>query len=79
MSCRVIGRKLEETMLSVAIEVAREKKIQYVQANYTLSNKNKPCLDFFLNSGFKNEQNSFIWDTNEVYFRPDYIKINEVR
>ena len=79
LSCRVIGRKLEETMLSVAIEVAREKKIQYVQANYTLSNKNKPCLDFFLNSGFKKEQNSFIWDTNEVYFRPDYIKINEVR
>ena len=47
LSCRVIGRKIEEAMLSVAIEYARSAGVREVYANYCQTPKNKPCYAFF--------------------------------
>ncbi len=51
LSCRVIGRKIEEAMLYVAINWARSAGVQEVHANYSQTPKNKPCYDFFQRSG----------------------------
>jgi len=77
LSCRVIGRKIEETMLSVAVKFAKDNKFQHVEAKYVITDKNKPCFDFFLNSGFENQQNSFTWNAEKMYVRPYYVELNE--
>jgi FkbH-like protein len=78
LSCRVIGRKVEETMLSVAFDLAVKKGCQSVVANYIQTEKNKPCLDFFKISGFKANGNQFSWNCDVDYIRPYYVELEKI-
>lgn len=77
LSCRVIGRKVEETMLSTAIQYARNLGLKNMKAEYVSTLKNKPCLEFFRKSGFQlNESgSSFVWDLKNEYALPGQIEI----
>jgi FkbH-like protein len=77
LSCRVIGRKVEETMLFKAIQKAKSLGLKNVNAKYIPTSKNKPCLDFWKRSGFKlNENaNSFSWDLKKEYDLPRQIEL----
>ena len=76
LSCRVIGRKVEETMLSVAIDLAVQKGCSSFIANYIQTDKNKPCLDFFKSSGFLENGNQFTWNCEKDYVRPFYVDLD---
>jgi FkbH-like protein len=78
LSCRVIGRKTEETMLSVAINLARKLNLKFVEANYIPTEKNKPCFDFFQNSKFEVQNNTFSWEVDKMYTRPYYIDLEVI-
>lgn len=52
LSCRVIGKKVEETMLFTAIQYAKGLGLENVKAEYIPTPKNKPCLDFWKNPAF---------------------------
>lgn len=78
LSCRVIGRKVEETMLSVAIDIARKEGLKNVIANFVHTEKNKPCFEFFKNSGFDYKNESFYWDMVKKYARPEYVSLKKV-
>ena len=75
LSCRVIGRKIEETMLSVAINLARKLNLKFVEAKYIPTEKNKPCFYFFQNSKFEVENNTFSWEVEKMYIRPYYVDL----
>jgi len=77
LSCRVIGRKIEEAMLQKAIGYAQGCGLQEVRAEYIPTAKNKPCLEFWRKSGFKlnKEDRSFIWKLNSNFTLPDYINV----
>jgi FkbH-like protein len=77
LSCRVIGRKIEETMLSTAIQYAKSLGLKNVKAEYIPTPKNKPCLDFWKKSGFQLNENgfSFTWDLNKRYDLPKQIEV----
>ena len=75
LSCRVIGRKVEETMLSVAINLARKLNLKFVEANYIPTEKNKPCFDFFQHSKFEIQSNKFSWEVEKMYTRPYYVDL----
>ena len=75
LSCRVIGRKIEETMLSVAFRIAKENGCSKLIANYSRTDKNKPCHDFFKSSGFEETDEIFVWDLKTSYVRPYYIDL----
>lgn len=75
LSCRVIGRKIEETMISVAINFANQHRCTSVIAKYIPTEKNKPCFDFFKNIGFSQVKNLFIWETANPYIRPYFIEL----
>jgi FkbH-like protein len=78
LSCRVMGRKIEEAMLFVAIDCARSAGVQEVCANYCQTPKNKPCYAFFQRSGLTcRDGNTFVWDTAQPY--PLYRGIRLVR
>jgi len=78
LSCRVIGRKVEEVMLATVIQHARSVKLKEVCAEYIPTPKNKPCLAFLKNSGLRQKENStFLWDTAKDFKLPGYINIKK--
>jgi FkbH-like protein len=76
LSCRVMGRKVEETMVHIAIAAAFKRGASTVVAKYLPTAKNKPCLSFWQRSGFEaNEHNVFTWKTESAYALPDAISL----
>jgi FkbH-like protein len=77
LSCRVMGRKIEEALLAIAIQSARESGANDVSARYLPTPKNKPCLDFFksLVPRFRQQGEDFIHDGKQPFPVPEHIKI----
>ena len=79
MSCRVIGRKAEESMIYKVFEYAKSQGIEELLAVYIPTNKNQPCLEFWKRSGFQyNEETKvFSWNLKDIYPAPEYVCIEE--
>jgi FkbH-like protein len=77
LSCRVIGRKIEEAMLHIAAEYGRSLNLKRLTACYLATEKNSPCYVFWKQSGLKHDEktNTFTWDLKKSYPRPDGFKI----
>ena len=77
LSCRVLGRKIEETMLATAIHHAQSLGIENVYARYTPTAKNKPCLDFFksLAPRFQQQGDCFVRDRKLPFPVPEHIEL----
>ncbi len=73
ISCRVLGRKIENLMLFHIIEYAKSKNLDKISAKYLKTAKNLPCLNFFNKSGFSIEESKieFTWDVKKTYPKPD--------
>jgi FkbH-like protein len=77
LSCRVMGRKIEETMVHLVVEAARRHGLARVEALYSPTAKNKPCLEFWARSGFAVDGNLFHWDAAErEYVRPEAVRLD---
>ena len=80
LSCRVMGRKVEDTMVHVAVEHARSLGATEIEAPLLPTAKNKPCLTFWQGSGFTPRgETSFTWDASGSYARPPMIALEWVR
>jgi FkbH-like protein len=77
LSCRVLGRKIEETMLATAIHHTQALGIENVYARYIPTTKNKPCLDFFerLEPRFRQQGECFIRDGKQAFPVPEHIEL----
>ncbi|MGB5750724.1 MAG: HAD-IIIC family phosphatase [Desulfobacterales bacterium] len=77
LSCRVMGRKIEEAMLAIAINHVRESGVKDVSARYIRTSKNKPCLDFFqsLAPRFQQQGDRFIHDSKMPFAIPKAIEL----
>ncbi len=76
LSCRVMGRKVEETMLWTATDYARSAGLKEISAKYVPTAKNRPCLAFFENSAFQlKDDNTFTWPLNRDFKVPEAIEI----
>ncbi len=76
LSCRVMGRKIEETMLYTAIKYMQFIGLDEIYAKYIPTPKNKPCLEFLKKSGFMRNGNDFFkWRVSDDYPIPDSIQI----
>ncbi|RUP10139.1 HAD-IIIC family phosphatase [Hyphomicrobium sp.] len=76
LSCRVMGRRVEDTIVHVAVAAAIERGAKRVIAKYLPTAKNKPCLTFWQNSGFTNEgDREFVWDNSSAYPLPDVVNL----
>jgi FkbH-like protein len=75
LSCRVIGRKVEETLLAFACCKAKEMGATEMLAEYRPTPKNKPCLDFFHRSDFisKPDDDIFRWSLEKEYLFPEEV------
>ncbi len=78
LSCRVMGRRVEETMLHVAVEWARDRGAATVTALYQPTKKNTPCRDFFRASGWAASDNEtrFAWLASSSFTLPAPISLD---
>ena len=77
LSCRVMGRKVEEVMLYTVIKFAESAGLKEVWAKYLPTSSNKPCLEFWRKSGFDfgEEERLFHWRGGN-YPLPEAIQID---
>lgn len=77
LSCRVMGRRVEEAMLHTAARFAREVGARKLVATYVPTEKNAPCLEFFERSGLTASGREFVWDLEREYALPSSITVAE--
>ncbi len=79
MSCRVMGRKVEEAMVYTAVEYVRtQTSAKRIAAQFIPTDRNRPCLDFWWRSGFEEkEKHWFHWEPIRPYPIPQFIKLVE--
>ena len=79
LSCRVMGRRIEETMLCIATRHAANAGAGRLVADYSATQKNRPCLEFFESrSDFTRDGDTFGWDLHTDYPPPGGVTIKGV-
>jgi FkbH-like protein len=81
LSCRVIGLKVEESILANILGMANKERAKILTGEFIPTDKNMPAKDFYKNNGFKLiekiDGKTEIWqrDTTDNYTYPDFIKV----
>ena len=68
LSCRVLGRRIEEAMLALACEQARDAGLTHVTATYVPTKKNRPTLDILTKRPAVRDGDRFTWDARAEVF-----------
>ena len=76
LSCRVMGRGIEEALLSQIIERAKMKGIKKIKARYIKTEKNKPAENFLSNFGFTQHEDIWIFETKKPIEKPEHLVIS---
>ena len=78
VSCRVLGRRVEETMLHHAVQYGRAAGLKKVVAIYEPTARNRPCREFLDRCGFTNgDGRAFSWDLSRPYGPPAHVHIDQ--
>jgi len=78
LSCRVMGRGVEHTMLHTIVAESKAAGATHVLAAPVPTPRNQPCRSFFENeSGFRTSNDSDVqtWDTSEDYPMPKHVDL----
>ena len=79
LSCRVMGRNVEEVMLYKVLSFAGKAGLGEVKATYVPTQKNKPCLKFFRRSGLASLDSApiFKWQAGNNHPAPPFVDIED--
>jgi FkbH-like protein len=78
LSCRAMGRGVEETIISVVAKKVREAGVDSLTASYVETTKNKPCIRWMEQQRLFSRQNdgrTFVLDLNREISSPTYIRV----
>ena len=75
LSCRIMGRKVEEAMLYQIIEKAKNLGIKRIKGKFIPTKKNKPAENFYSDYGFKKEGGYWVFNTEQGIKKPEQIKL----
>ncbi len=78
LSCRVIGRGVEQAMLHALVGRARLLGLQQLVVTYAPTSRNAPCKSFFHErSAFASSGHGrYVWDLKDPYPAPDHVTIH---
>ena len=75
LSCRVIGRGVEEGILDYIIDDAKKNNVKRLIGNFIPTKKNKPSESFLANFGFKKENNHWIYSLENYSKKPSHLLV----
>ena len=75
LSCRIMGRGVEEIMINQIIENARLSGIKRIKGEFIPTAKNKPAENFYEKLGFKKENEFWVFNTEDPIKIPEHIKV----
>lgn len=85
LSCRILGRNIEDVFLNYMINILQEKNIKYLKSMYIPSNKNKQTENFFEKMNFElvsiedNGIKHYNLEITEKRAIKEYYKINYIK
>jgi FkbH-like protein len=77
LSCRVMGRGIEDVMLGYIVGKAKEEGVERVKAEFIPTKKNKPCEQLLPNFGFKKEGQQWVYTYHVPIKETNYVELNE--
>ena len=70
LSCRILGRKVEDCIIYEALNTAIKYKLKYLEGVYKKTTKNTQCENFYIRNGFiKKSKTQYILNTNNAKFK----------
>lgn len=77
LSCRVMGRQVEETLFHVAVEWASKRGAKRLKAKFIPTERNRPTLDVLRKAQLTEDSiNNFVWDCKNSYLRPKHVELD---
>jgi FkbH-like protein len=76
LSCRVMGRKVEEAIFAYISKNAKNENVKKIRASFIPTQKNKPSENFLPSLGFVQENDKWIYDVNNNIKIPDFIELD---
>ena len=75
LSCRVIGRGIEEGILDYIINMSKKNNVKRLIGNFIPTKKNKPSELFLPNFGFKKENNCWVYSLENYSKKPSHLLV----
>ena len=75
LSCRIMGRGIEEGIIGKILEIAKDKGIEKITATFIPTEKNKPAENFLKNYGFKKEKENWVFLLKNKIKIPDHLQV----
>jgi len=75
LSCRVMGRGVENAILSYIIDDAKNNNVKEVKAEFIHTAKNKPAENFLKDFGFNRHENYWNYKLNNDIKYPDHLEV----
>ena len=75
LSCRIMGRGVENAILSQILKDAKANGVDEVKANFIPTQKNKPAENFLSDYGFEKRENFWIYKLNNEIKTPKHLKV----
>jgi predicted enzyme involved in methoxymalonyl-ACP biosynthesis len=73
LSCRIIGRGIEDAIISYILTEAKNQGVGKIRADFIPTKKNNPAEAFLPNCGFKKENGYWIYDLKDSIKTPDHL------
>jgi FkbH-like protein len=78
LSCRVMGRSIEESLLHVAVACCRARGATSLRATLIPTPRNEPCAEFLKRSGLVHQEpHSYDWNPSQAYPLPRWIALDD--
>ena len=75
LSCRVMGRGVENAILSEILKDAKDNGVNEIKAEFIPTGKNKPAESFLSDFGFKKQENFWIYKLNNDIKSPKHLQV----
>lgn len=77
LSCRILGRKVEDSILYYIIDKAKKGGIKKLRGEFVPTKKNKPAEDFLSDFGFTKDGEFWIYSIDSHEKKPSYVEVIE--
>jgi len=75
LSCRVMGRGVEDAILSEILKDAKQNGISQIKAEFIPTQKNMPAENFLSDNGFKKDGSFWIYNLNNEIKSPNHLEV----